>query len=141
MQTSEGFALDDEELILLRVSGTAALPNESDLVQTRLAVVRDAGDSDKAFDEVTDELTRNELQQSAFDCEVIGTFYVDRNETRIQFGSDIDNVVSSARYQVFLPSPEVLSWIASYPEPDGNDLLTLGAVKFASTRRRARVGN
>lgn len=137
--TAEGFALDDEELILLRVSGTAPLPNEADLVQTRLAVVRDAGDSGKGFDEVTDELTRNELQQSAFDCDVIGTFYVDRNETKIQFGSDIDNVVSSARYQVFLPSPDVLSWIASYPEPDGDDLLTLGAVRFASTRRRARA--
>lgn len=138
VQTAEGFVLDDEELILLRVSGTAPLPNESDLVQTRLAVVRDAGDSGRGFNEVTDELTRNELQQSAFDCEVIGTFYVDRNETKIQFGSDIDNVVSSARYQVFLPSPDVLSWLASYPEPDGDDLLTLGAVRFASTRRRAR---
>lgn len=138
VQTPEGFVLDDEELILLRVSGTAALPNESDLVQTRLAVVRDAGDSGKGFDEVTDELTRNELQQSAFDCDVIGTFYVDRNQTKIQFGSDIDNVVSSARYQVFLPSPDVLSWIASYPEPEGDDLLALGAVRFASTRRRAR---
>ncbi|MGC1239554.1 MAG: DUF87 domain-containing protein [Acidimicrobiales bacterium] len=137
-QTAEGFALDDEELILLRVSGTAPLPNESDLVQTRLAVVRDAGDSGKGFDEVTDELTRNELQQSAFDCDVIGTFYVDRTESKIQFGSDIDNVVSSARYLVFLPSPDVLSWIASFPEPDGEDLLTLGAVRFASTRRRAR---
>lgn len=137
-QTNEGFVLDDEELILLRVSGTAPLPNESDLVQTRLAVVRDAADSRKSFDEVTDELTRNELQQSAFDCEVIGTFYEDRYEPLIQFGSDIDNVVSSARYQVFLPSPEILSWIASYPEPDGDDLLTLGTVRFASTRRRAR---
>lgn len=137
-QTAEGFTLDDEELILLRVSGTAPLPNESDLVQTRLAVVRDAGDAGKGFAEVTDELTRNELQQSAFDCEVVGTFYVDRNQTKIQFGSDIDNVVSSARYQVFLPSPDVLSWIASYPEPDGDDLLTLGTVRFSSTRRRAR---
>ena len=137
-QTSEGFALDDEELILLRVSGTAPLPNESDLIQTRLAVVRDASDSGKGFDEVTDELTRNELQPSAFDCEVIGTFYVDRNDSKIQFGSDIDNVVSSARYQVFLPSPDVLSWIASFPEPNGDDLLALGAVRFASTRRRAR---
>ncbi|MDQ1739434.1 MAG: hypothetical protein QOE53_1086, partial [Pseudonocardiales bacterium] len=65
-QTAEGFLLDDEELILLRVRGTEPLPNESDLVQTRLAVVRDAGDSGRAFDDVTDELTRNELQQSAF---------------------------------------------------------------------------
>lgn len=139
VQTAEGFALDDEELILLRVSGTAPLPNESDLVQTRLAVVRDAGDSGKGFAEVTDELTRNELQQSAFGCEVIGTFYTDPNSSVIDFGSDIDNVVSSARYQVFLPSQDVLSWIASYPEPSGEDLLTIGAVRFASTRRRSRA--
>ncbi|WP_171468061.1 helicase HerA domain-containing protein [Cellulosimicrobium sp. 72-3] len=137
-QTSEGFVLDDEELILLRVSGTAPLPNELDLVQTRLAVVRDAGDSGKGFDDVTDELTRNELQQSAFDCEVIGTFYLDSDSRQMQFGSDIDNVVSSARYQVFLPSQSVLSWIASYPEPSVDDVLTIGVVRFASTRRRAR---
>jgi hypothetical protein len=139
VQTQEGFALDDEELILLRVSGTAPLPNEPDLVQTRLAVVRDAGDTGKGFDEVTDELTRNELQQSAFDCEVVGTFYTEPSSNAIHFGSDIDNVVSSARYQVFLPSQQVLSWVASYPEPQGDDLLTLGAVRFASTRRRARA--
>lgn len=138
-QTAEGFALDDEELILLRVGGTAPLPNESDLVQTRLAVVRDAGDSGKGFDEVTDELTRNELQQSAFDCEVVGTFYTEPNTNTILFGSDIDNVVSSARYQVFLPSEKVLSWVASYPEPVGDDVLNLGVVRFASTRRRARA--
>lgn len=138
-QTEEGFVLDDEEVILLRVRGTAPLPNEADLVQTRLAVVRDAGDSGKGFAEVTDELTRNELQQSAFDCEVVGTFYTEPNSSVVLFGSDIDNVVSSARYQVFLPSESVLSWVASYPEPQGNDLLTLGAVRFASTRRRAHA--
>ena len=138
-QTNEGFALDDQELILLRVGGTESLPNEADLVQTRLAVVRDAGDSGKDFDDVTDELTRNELQQSAFNCEVIGTFYTEPNSSDIEFGSDIDNVVSSARYQVFLPSQKVLSWLASYPEPKGDDLLALGVVRFASTRRRARA--
>ncbi|WP_430867204.1 ATP-binding protein [Demequina aurantiaca] len=138
-QTTEGFALDDEELILLRVDGTAPLPNETDLVQTRLAVVRDAGDSGKGFDDVTDELTRNELQQSAFDCEVLGTFYTEPTSTRMEFGSDIDNVVSSARYQVFLPSQEVLSRIASYPEPSTDDILTIGVVRFASTRRRSRA--
>lgn len=138
-QTAEGFTLDDEELILFRVRGTAPLPNEPDLVQTRLAVVRDAGDSGKGFDEVTDELTRNELQQSAFDCEVIGTFYTSGNSDLVEFGADIDNVVSSAKYQVFLPSKKVLSWLASYPETGEDDLLPLGVVRFSSTRRRARA--
>lgn len=140
-QTDDGFLLDDEELILLRVRGTAALPNEADLVQTRLAVVRDAATIGKGFDDVTDVLTRNELQQSAFDCEVIGTFYSGPDSSRVEFGADIDNVVSSAKYQVFLASRAVLSWLASYPDSNDDDMLSLGVVRFASTRRRARASN
>ncbi|MDR1266176.1 MAG: DUF87 domain-containing protein [Propionibacteriaceae bacterium] len=138
--SAEGFLLDDQEIILLRVKETAPLPNEAELVQTRLAVVRDASITGRGFDEVADVLTRGELQQSAFDCEVLGTFYEsDQEPGRVEFGADIDNVVSSARYQVFLPSSEVLSWLASYADADDNtDLLQLGVVRFASTLRRAR---
>lgn len=140
VQADEGFILDDEELILLRVRGTAPLPNENDLVQTRLAVVRDATTTGRTFNDVTDVLTRDELQQSAFDCEVIGTFFVDPKRPGVlAFGADIDNVVSSARYQVFLPSAEVLSWIASYPESNDQDTLRLGNVRFSSTTRRAHM--
>ncbi|WP_249019485.1 ATP-binding protein [Conexibacter sp. S30A1] len=141
-QTSAGFVLEDQEVVLLRVRGTAPLPNEADLVQVRLAVVRDAGESGVGFDEVTDVLTRNELQQSAFDCEVLGTFYTetDSRDAAVYFGADVDNVVASARYQVFLPSARVLSWLASYPEPtDPRDALAIGRVRFAATRRKALV--
>jgi hypothetical protein len=140
--TASGFVLEDQEVILLRVRGTEALPNESELVQTRLAVVRDAGASGVGFDDVTDILTKNELQQSAFDCEVLGTFYTesDSRDSTIEYGADIDNVMVSARYQVFLPSQEVLSWLASYPEPeDERDALTIGRVRFAATRRKAII--
>ncbi|MFQ6396641.1 ATP-binding protein [Nocardia sp. KC 131] len=140
--TDSGFILEDQEIILLRVRGTAPLPNESELIQTRLAVVRDAGASGVGFDDVTDVLTRNELQQSAFDCEVLGTFYTetDDREARIEYGADIDNVVVSARYQVFLPSTEVLSWLGSYPEPtEARDSLPIGKVRFAATRRKALI--
>ncbi len=140
--TPSGFVLEDQEVVLLRVRGTAPLPNESELIQTRLAVVRDAGASGVGFDDVTDVLTRNELQQSAFDCEVLGTFYTegDARDARIHYGADIDNVVVSARYQVFLPSVEVLSWLASYPGPDDpKDALEIGRVRFAATRRKARI--
>jgi len=140
--SDSGFVLDDQEVILLRVRGTADLPNESELTQTRLAVVRDAEASGVGFDDVTDVLTRNELQQSAFDCEVLGTFYTetDDRDAKIEYGADIDNVVVSARYQVFLPSPEVLSWLASYPGPeDPQDALVIGKVRFAATRRKALI--
>jgi len=140
--TDSGFVLEDQEVILLRVRGTAPLPNEAELIQTRLAVVRDAGASGVGFDDVTDELTRNELQQSAFDCEVLGTFYTetDARDAPIEYGADIDNVMVSARYQVFLPSTAVLSWLASYPEPDEQrDALVIGRVRFAATRRKALI--
>ncbi|GAA2845572.1 hypothetical protein Acy02nite_47070 [Actinoplanes cyaneus] len=137
--TGEGFTLDDEEMILLRVRGTAPLPHEADLVQTRLAVVRDATNSQQTFDAVTDDLTLDELQQSAFDCEVLGTFYAPANGGPLEFGADIDNVTSAARYEVFLPSSEVLSWLASFPDTGGEDELPLGVVRFSSTRRRSAV--
>jgi DNA helicase HerA-like ATPase len=139
--TRDGFVLDDQEIILLRVKETAPLPNEGELVQTRLAVVRDASTTGRGFDEVADVLTRGELQQSAFDCEVLGTFYESNTEPgKIEYGADIDNVVSSARYQVFLPSSAVLSWLASFADSEAGDadLLRLGVVRFASTLRRAR---
>lgn len=140
--TGGSFVLDDQEVILLRVRGTAPLPNESELVETRMAVVRDAGASGVGFDDVADVLTRNELQQSAFDCEVVGTFYTesDDRDARIEFGADIDNVVVSAKYQVFMPSTELLSWLASYPEPTvAGDALAIGTVRFAATRRKAAI--
>ncbi len=140
--TGSGFILEDQEIILLRVRGTAALPHESELIQTRLAVVRDAGASGVGFDDVTDVLTRNELQQSAFDCEVLGTFYTetDARDAKVEYGADIDNVVVSARYQVFLPSIEVLSWLASYPAPvESRDALAIGKVRFSATRRKALI--
>ncbi|GAA0490558.1 hypothetical protein Ade02nite_23800 [Paractinoplanes deccanensis] len=139
--------LDEEEVILLRVRSTAALPNEAELVATRLAAMRDADIRDKTPSEVMDNLTSSQTQLSAFECDVLGTFYADTVARRpfIQWGADIDNVYAGARYFVYLPSAEVLSFVASYPERTEQEiaesatpsLIELGTVRFASTRRRA----
>jgi hypothetical protein len=139
--------LDEDEIILLRVRGTATLPNENELIATRLAAIRDADMRDQRPEKVMDNLTRGQIEMSAFDCEVLGTFYGDTVARMpfIQWGADIDNVYSGARYFVYVPSADVLSFIASYPErteqeiEDGltPDLIDLGVVRFASTRRRA----
>ncbi|MFF7447344.1 MULTISPECIES: helicase HerA domain-containing protein [unclassified Streptomyces] len=139
--------LDEDEVILLRVRGTAALPNESELIATRLAAMRTADVRDQRPEAVIDNLTSSQIEMSAFDCEVIGTFYADSvaRQPYVQWGADIDNVYSGARYFVYLPSAEVLSFIASYPDktPDEienreqPDLIDIGVVRFASTRRRA----
>lgn len=139
--------LDEDEVILLRVRGTAGLPNESELIATRLAAMRDADIRDQRPDDVVDNLTSNQIQMSAFQCDVLGTFYAETVARRpfIQWGADIDNVYSGARYFVYIPSAEVLSFIASYPERTEQeigenttpDLIDLGMVRFASTKRRA----
>jgi Helicase HerA, central domain len=139
--------LDEDEVILLRVRGTAPLPNESELVATRLAAMRDADIRDLRPDDVVDNLTAGQIQMSAFECDVLGTFYSETiaRQPFIQWGADIDNVYSGARYFVYLPSAEILSFIASYPERNEQevengitpDLINLGVVRFSSTRRRA----
>src|SRR5581483_7324109 len=92
--------LDEDEVILLRVRGTANLPNEPDLIATRLAAMRDADVQDKRPEDVLDNLTVSQIQMSAFDCEVLGTFYSDVVARRpfVQWGADLDNVYSGARY-------------------------------------------
>lgn len=132
--TESGLVLDEEEIVLLRVKGTAGLFNERSLEETRAAVVRDSIELDQPFESVADPLTRAELQQSAFECEVLGTFYMEGPD--IVFGSDIENVVSSARYRTYLPGAEVLSWLASYPNRT-NEGLVIGKVRLSSTRRLA----
>ncbi|MGW7293097.1 helicase HerA domain-containing protein [Streptomyces xiamenensis] len=139
--------LDEDEIILLRVRGTAALPNESELIATRLAAMRTADVRDQRPEAVIDNLTNGQIEMSAFDCEVLGTFYADTvaRQPYVQWGADIDNVYSGARYFVYLPSAEVLSFIASYPEKTADEiesqeephLIDTGVVRFASTRRRA----
>lgn len=139
--------LDEDEVILLRVRGTAALPNENELIATRLAAMRTADVRDQRPETVIDNLTSGQIEMSAFDCEVLGTFYGETVSRKpfVQWGADIDNVYSGARYFVYLPSAEVLSFIASYPErteeevQDGRTphLIDVGVVRFASTRRRA----
>lgn len=134
-----GFLLDDQEIVLLRVRGTASLPHERELTQLRLAVVRDAGATGQGFTAVQDQLTRDELQQSAFECDVLGTFYSkdDSPDAEVFFGADIDNVIVSARYQVYLPSKEVLSWLASFPNSESDNKLEIGKIRYSATQRRA----
>lgn len=139
--------LDEDEVILLRVRGTAPLPNEGELIATRLAAIRDSDVRALPPGDVVDNLTAAQIQMSAVECDVLGTFYAETVARRpfIQWGADIDNVYSGARYFVYLPSAEVLSFVASYPEQTEEeaekgtspDLIRLGAVRFSSTRRRA----
>lgn len=141
--------LDEDEVILLRVRGVADLPNQLELVATRLAAMRDAYEKGEppSSAAISDPLTQKTIQYSAFKCEVLGTFYAENiaGQPFVQYGADIDTVYSAARYFVYAPSPDALSYVASYPQRSEDevrqglipDLIPLGVVRYSATRRRA----
>lgn len=135
-----------DEAVLLSVAGIAPMPNEPDLVRTRLVAIENAVNGD----EPPDTTTKAHIEQSALRCDVMGTFYQDVDENGRQFlnwGSDLDIVYSGARYFVYAPSVEGLSYLGSYTvnteieraSGAAPDLLALGVVRPASTRKRSRA--
>ena len=134
----------DDEVVLLRVLDNAALPNESDLLQMRADAIEDA-----ATGRFLDQFSKAKTERCAFLCTVLGTFYpgtTPKGTPALRWGSDVDTTYAGAHYFVYVPGPEALSYIASFPpytdaEIDGAERglrIRLGAVRCASTRRRAQ---
>jgi hypothetical protein len=147
--------IEDEEVILLRVVGPAALPAEGELVQVREQAMREMvtarGEQGAAADPaILDVLTRNEIQFSALKAKVLGTFYEADAGGRalLQFGSDVETFYSASRYKVYKPYARSLAVIASYPEvteaeaaaPQPASRLQIGTIRYSSTNRRRRLG-
>jgi hypothetical protein len=138
---------DDDEVLLLRVEGTAPLSLERDLLAVREEALRE-GLSKKQdpspsaiLDVDMDPFTRNRVSFTGLDCRIIGTFYEDRRDGAVvlEFGHDVDNFYATATYRVFKPVGDGLSAIASYIKPtdDPVEMVRIGAVRHSSTRRRA----
>lgn len=137
-----GTEIDDDEVILLRVEKAAQLSQERDLLAVREDAMRDLLLSEDGTAERTiDPYTRDRIQESGLDCQVLGTFYESRRHKKpeVDWGSDLDNFYASSRYRVFKPIGGTLSFIASYAKPDrrGSKTVPIGFVRYASTRRRA----
>ena len=149
---------DDEEIILLRVVGSAALPAEAELVHVRAEAMREmvvtrGVEGAAASPAILDVLTRNEIQFSAMRAKVLGTFFeMEVNGSPlISFGSDVETFYSSSRYKVYKPFGRSLSIIANYPELteqealEGADLavaprrVQLGTIRYSSATRRRRL--
>ena len=116
---------DDDEVLLLRVEGTASLSLERDLQAVREESLRDAlsrrqdPSPSVILDVNLDPFTRNRVSFTGLDCRIIGTFYEDGRDGKVvlEFGHDVDNFYATATYRVFKPIGEGLSAIASYIKP------------------------
>lgn len=147
--------VEDEEIILLRVVGPAALPAEAELVQVREQAMREmvvtrGPEGAASSPAILDVLTRNEIQFSGIKAKVLGTFYdTDVNGSPLlAFGSDVETFYSASRYKVYKPFGDSLAIVASYPEITEREELArqdhgqrpsrvrIGSIRYSSTKRR-----
>lgn len=131
-----------EHALLLRITGPANLPIQDELTSARHRnieerLVDEVRGSEQSHD--LDAYTQQELQKTAVETEILGTFYVDETGT-LEFGNDAHTIFPSGEYLVHKPHGEVLGKIVSYLAVDDfekDDLIDIGEVRYASTRLRS----
>jgi hypothetical protein len=141
--------VDDDEVLLLRVEGTAPLSLERDLHAVREESLRTAlsNNQDPApsavLDEELDPFTKNRVSFTGVRCKILGTFYEDDVDGQkvLEFGADVDNFYATSTYRVLKPIGDGLATVASYLKPTGRPVerVRMGAVRYSATRRRAKT--
>jgi len=107
---------EDKEVILLRVLGSTKLPQDDDLVRTKIDFFQQresvfGNDNDREMD----DLTQNQLQFGGLKCRVLGTFYF--HEDELWLGSDIESFATASRFNVYRPHGDSLETIVNYVDP------------------------
>jgi hypothetical protein len=145
---------EDREVILLRVIGSCKLPQDDDMIRTKIDNFQNQTsayleNADKDFDSIT----KNKIQFGGLNCRVLGTFYMKDNI--LNLGSDIESFSVSMRLSVFIPKSDALQTIVNYVDPirkaraveDFKELgitcevdpFKIGTVRYTSTDRLHRA--
>lgn len=109
----------DREVVLLRVLGPASLPQDGDMVRTRIEHHQRRRETERLPVDVNDGLdpmTASELQWGGLRCRVLGTFYMDDGKLRL--GSDIENFMNLSRMRAFKPRGDALELIVNHVNPE-----------------------
>lgn len=107
---------EEREVLLLRVVGSSRLPQDDDLVRTRIdnfqqQTAKFVSQGSPDFDDIT----RNQLQFGGLECRVLGTFYV--RDGDLWLGSDLESFACATRLNVYRPRAEALSRIVNHLDP------------------------
>jgi hypothetical protein len=106
---------EEQEVILLRVVGSAKLPQDDDMVRTKIDHFKDQKALFGTQDRQMDDITLNELQFGGLKCRVLGTFFEDDNE--LWLGSDLESFATATRLNVYRPHDRALERIVNYVDP------------------------
>jgi DNA helicase HerA-like ATPase len=153
-----GAAEIDKEVVLLRVLEPVTLPQDNDLVKTRIEHHQRRTSEEQLPGDVNDGLdpmTAAELQSGGLRCSVLGTFYMENGELRL--GSDIENFMTLSRMRAYKPTGESLSKIVNHVNPDvrrkareearsagfaeAPSPINIGTIRYTSTARMHRGTN
>jgi hypothetical protein len=109
----------DKEVILLRVIGTCKLPQEDDLIRTKIDYFQQKKDIyDEGKARSFDDITQNQLQFGGLECRVLGTFYTNQRDGELRLGSDLESFEAASRLRVYRPRNKALNAIVNYVDPD-----------------------
>ena len=106
---------EEREIILLRVIGSAKLPQDDELVRTKIDFSKEQRGIFESAERKMDDITQNELQFGGLKCRVLGTFFMDQDE--FWLGSDIESFATAARLNVYRPHGKALDMIVNYVDP------------------------
>ncbi len=134
-----------EEILLLRVTGSAETPADAEL-QSKLEKLKSRAPASGGG------LTVEEFQFGLLRCRVLGTFYL--QDGRLRLGSDVENYAQAAGLAVYRPDGAALEAIVNYLSPariaaaeeEARRLglkgelprFPIGTVRYASTERLHR---
>jgi len=135
---------EEGEGLLFRVVGLAKLPQDDDLVRTRVDFFQQQ--TEKFDARSYDDITQNQMQFGGLECRILGTFYVNA-AGELCLGSDIESFAMAARRTLrggvwsaaaalcYLQDPPLSIAVASGEECPRVDIRELDCVLLAILHR------
>ncbi len=125
-----------KEGILLRVIGSAKIPQSSMIIESMIDTYMEQPEARKSLS--PDIYTKNYYQFSGMDCRILGTFFFDNNG-KLTFGTDIENFLGAHKYKVYKPSKKELEIIVNSKNTNtDNEEIELkediGVLRYSSSR-------
>ena len=128
------------EGILLRVIGTADIPQKKEIIES----ITDAHIAKKESkrDIEPDAYTKVFYQWNGLSCRVLGTFFFD-SDKNLCFGTDMENFIGAHNYKVYKPQKEQLDIIINENVEIKADELReqFGKLRYSSSKSYDEEGN
>ncbi|WP_104695717.1 ATP-binding protein [Helicobacter salomonis] len=130
---------NETEGVLLRVVGTAEIPQTKEIMETLTNAHIDRKENRKELLE-PDAITKYFYQFSGLLCRVLGTFYVEQD--KLVFGTDIENFLGVHHYRVYKPQKTELNTIVNENTKDSDHLRQqIGKLRYASSQSYDKEGD